>query len=319
MRTAALSSPGQFGTQSTSALHQWNDVVGDTFVGCVVDTCTADFEGELSRCSINDMRLVRVKAQPSTVTRWLDGRPRHSSGTAILHLQDTGSSISEQCGRRTTVNPGDGALCDPDERYTVDFPTSYAMFVLELPIAAIVDREPSFDLESFAGRKVDTHRSQILLSFLRTAWTQYDDCAQDPDWRDCVSHVGLDLALRSICRADYHWTAGPSADLRRVVLEHIRGHIGDPALRTSTIAQTLRVSPRSVQSVFERLATTTSGFILQKRLERAARLLVDQPAGRSITDLAFDCGFSDSAYFSRCFRRRYGVSPREYRTKGSLR
>ena len=33
----------------------------------------------------------------------------------------------------------------------------------------------------------------------------------------------------------------------------------------------------------------------------------------SITALAFDLGFNDSAYFSRCFRQRFGTTPSGYR------
>jgi AraC-like DNA-binding protein len=100
--------------------------------------------------------------------------------------------------------------------------------------------------------------------------------------------------------------------MRRNVIAHIRRNLADPGLRTSSVAQELRVSPRSVQNVFEHLATTASAFILEARLDKAAERLAVDPCG-SITELAFDCGFSDSAYFSRCFRHRFGVSPRDYR------
>ncbi|MEO5707638.1 MAG: AraC family transcriptional regulator [Alteraurantiacibacter sp.] len=32
-----------------------------------------------------------------------------------------------------------------------------------------------------------------------------------------------------------------------------------------------------------------------------------------ITDVALECGFNDLSYFSRTFRRRFGVSARVYR------
>jgi AraC-like DNA-binding protein len=34
----------------------------------------------------------------------------------------------------------------------------------------------------------------------------------------------------------------------------------------------------------------------------------------TITDVAFDVGFSDSAFFTRCFRRHFGVSPSQWRS-----
>lgn len=303
--------------RATAGLHEWNDIVGDTFAGCTVDAQSHRFDAELWRHEINDLKLVRVRAQASKVSRWITDGPRRSSGSVLLHLQASGSSINVQQGHVTSISPGDGALCDADRGYVVDFLTPYEMFVVELPIASVVAHDPAFDLDRLAGHKVDSHRSQLLLAFLRTAWDQRACLDDDADWRDCVSRTSLDLAMRAISRSHPDDVIGASAELRRAVVGYIRANLADPELRTSSIATALRVSPRSVQSVFERLATTASGFILQNRLDRAARSLVDAPGGQSITNLAFDCGFSDSAYFSKCFSRRFGVSPRDYRRLGT--
>jgi AraC-like DNA-binding protein len=296
-----------------NGLREWNDIVSEAFVGCAVDANNNPFNGELCSCRIDQVNLVRIRAQPSLVTRWFNGEPRRSSGSVLLHLQSAGHSINRQRGRQAMVDPGDGVLCDPDQRYTVEFPTAYEMFVVELPIIGILAREPGFDLDRFACHKVESRRSQLLLSFLRTAWLQRDCLGNDPDWRDCVSRISLDLAMRAISRAGGHEVVGASAELRRSVFEYIRDNLADSGLRTSTIARALNVSPRSVQNVFECRATTTSGFILQQRLAYAAERLVREPGRGSITKLAYDCGFSDSAYFSRCFSRHFGVPPRDYR------
>jgi AraC-like DNA-binding protein len=303
--------------RATEGLQEWNDIVGEAFTGCTVDAQTPLFDAELWRHEINDLKLVRVRAQPSKVSRWITDGPRASSGSVLLHLQASGSSINVQQGHVTSISPGDGALCDADRGYVVDFLTPYEMFVVELPLAGIVAHDPAFDLDRLAGRKVDSHRSQLLLAFLRTAWDQRGCLDEDADWRDCVSRTSLDLAMRAISQSHPDEVVGASAELRRAVVGYIRVNLGDPDLRTSSIATALRISPRSVQSVFERLATTASGFILQNRLDRAASCLVDAPGRQSMTDLAFDCGFSDSSYFSKCFSRRFGVAPRDYRRLGA--
>jgi len=41
--------------------------------------------------------------------------------------------------------------------------------------------------------------------------------------------------------------------------------------------------------------------------------------GKTITEIAFFWGFSDSAHFSRSFRRRFGISPRIFRAQTGLK
>lgn len=299
-----------------TGLREWNDIIGETFAGCVVDAAERRFNGELWSCRIKDMHLVRIRAEPCKAQRWHTTLPGRSSGSVLLHLQAEGRSVNRQHGRSAATDPGDGVLCDPDRAYSVDFLTPCEMFVLELPLLGVLSREPGFDLESFAGRKIEPRRSQLLVCFLRAAWQQRDCLGSDPDWVECVSRIGVDLAMGAISRAGGHVASGGCAQLRRAVIEHIGANLADPALRTSSIARALRVSPRSVQNVFERRATTASYYILQQRLSRAADRLVREPAGRSIGELSQDCGFADAAYFSRCFRRHFGVAPRYYRRSG---
>jgi AraC-like DNA-binding protein len=55
-------------------------------------------------------------------------------------------------------------------------------------------------------------------------------------------------------------------------------------------------------------------FILAERLKGAARLLAaPEAAHRSVTDIAFSCGFNDSSHFGRVFAAKMGVTPTEWR------
>ncbi len=57
-------------------------------------------------------------------------------------------------------------------------------------------------------------------------------------------------------------------------------------------------------------------FLSLSRLDAAARLLREQPK-RSVTDIAFDCGFQSSQYFAYQFQRRFGSTPSHHRELGS--
>lgn len=57
-------------------------------------------------------------------------------------------------------------------------------------------------------------------------------------------------------------------------------------------------------------------FVSRLKLERAAGLLAHRPE-HTITDIAYEMGFSDSAVFSRSFKHHFSISPSEYRKQHS--
>ncbi len=58
--------------------------------------------------------------------------------------------------------------------------------------------------------------------------------------------------------------------------------------------------------------TTFSRYVMKKRLEKASELLVKKSKA-SISEIAYDCGFNDPAYFTKSFKKQYGKSPRLFR------
>lgn len=58
---------------------------------------------------------------------------------------------------------------------------------------------------------------------------------------------------------------------------------------------------------------TPVAFLTELRMRHAAALLRSTPA--SIADIAQRCGFSTQSYFSRLFRRTYGLTPRDFRER----
>ena len=56
---------------------------------------------------------------------------------------------------------------------------------------------------------------------------------------------------------------------------------------------------------------TPARYIRTKRLEKAAELL--RISEERITDIAFDCGFTDLANFSKLFHKKFSNSPSNYR------
>ena len=53
-------------------------------------------------------------------------------------------------------------------------------------------------------------------------------------------------------------------------------------------------------------------YLVTFRLKAALGRII---AGASVKTVAFDCGFSEPNYFTRLFRKRYGITPTEYRQR----
>jgi AraC family transcriptional regulator len=97
-------------------------------------------------------------------------------------------------------------------------------------------------------------------------------------------------------------------------LVHIQAHL-DGDLSLDELARRAGLSRFHFHRLFRTaVGETTKSYAHRLRLERAAyRLLLHRD---SILDIAIDCGFASHETFTRAFRRRFGTSPRSYRTAG---
>ncbi|NLW09576.1 MAG: AraC family transcriptional regulator [Firmicutes bacterium] len=103
----------------------------------------------------------------------------------------------------------------------------------------------------------------------------------------------------------------------REVVKYITEHYAEP-IKVSQLAEMTYLSPRHFTRIFkEYFQTTPMNFITNCRLQRARQLLAEK--NHSITQVANECGFSDSNYFARQFKKAFGVSPSEYRTRVAKR
>lgn len=59
---------------------------------------------------------------------------------------------------------------------------------------------------------------------------------------------------------------------------------------------------------------TPNEFITSIRLTKASQMISSHPE-ISISNVAYSCGFSNPSYFSRAFKKKYDISPVDYRTK----
>ncbi len=86
----------------------------------------------------------------------------------------------------------------------------------------------------------------------------------------------------------------------------------EPPLPLAVLAARLGLSARSLERLFRRhLDTTPRDYYRELRLAQARGLLME--SALPVAEIALRTGFESAAAFSRSFRRRYGLAPRELR------
>lgn len=95
-------------------------------------------------------------------------------------------------------------------------------------------------------------------------------------------------------------------------IEFLESRLDDGTLDVRQMCTAMNVS-RSV--LFEKcrtlLATTPASFLRRLRLERAKALI--REGGRTMAEISYAVGFNDPHYFSKIFKKEYGVTPTEFR------
>jgi transcriptional regulator GlxA family with amidase domain len=148
-------------------------------------------------------------------------------------------------------------------------------------------------------------------------WSQADPGGVRPK-TDCLSG-----ALRAQCNAMFQ-ARSPSrrhrlrtiATMARMQLYLSRRKGDTPMLRE--MAAMASMSRSHFSRTFHAVTgVTVREFVASLRLDRASVLLRDSTL--SLTTIALECGFYDLPHFDKAFRRRFGMPPREFRGRSSVR
>ena len=95
---------------------------------------------------------------------------------------------------------------------------------------------------------------------------------------------------------------------KKYINENIENKFG-----IAKICASLDCSKSTLLTSFKRTyGVTVNNYITDVRLERAKLLLLNDK--KSISDVAYECGFADQSYFSKVFSKRFGLPPSEFRT-----
>ena len=226
-------------------------------------------------------------------------------GAALI---DRGLSAFLQIGHeiepRIVIRPGRVAFAEANQSIGVSIP--YETLTPHIP-------HP----EAIFGRRVAANAgfAQLVSCMLRALWTQAE--------RGLPSEFGPGLAKNLLELLATAYAIDPRAAVsessvqcarRAQIKRFIERRLRDADLNAQAVAEGLRLSPRYIRRLFATEGESVSDYILRRRLEECARQLTSALwQGRSITDTAFEWGFSSMAHFTRAFKDRFAVTPSDFR------
>jgi AraC-like DNA-binding protein len=97
------------------------------------------------------------------------------------------------------------------------------------------------------------------------------------------------------------------------IADYIEEHFSEK-LSVESVSRGTHISPSGIyKRLNESFGCTLAEYIRIVRIERSIELLADERL--SIEKVAEAVGFSDAAYYSRSFKKIYGISPLKYRKR----
>lgn len=295
----------------------WTDLVCDAYVQleCDPNAGAESISGEIVADRFATLDLSRVTSTAQVVRRTPAKIRECGEDYFLASIQTIGRGVVSQDGRDAMLGPGDFALYDSTRPYTLSFDGDFQQLVLMLPGPTL--RTAVRDTHRLTASKVGSERGagHLMINMITTLAQDIDTLA--PASASAVADSVTQILVAGLSTLEPAYVP-PTSALTAMHVEQIkalvRRRFRDPAFGVAQIAAELRMSPSTVHRVWGSQACSVSDWIRSLRLDEARSRLCDpRSIARSVSVIAFDCGFNDAAHFSRAFKARFGCSPRECR------
>jgi len=274
------------------------------------------FDASFHSTPINGLDLCRIKASPHVAQRSAEGISRADHSMLVFNFVASGSLIAEQDGRLAYLKVGDGALCDATRPYKLQSNEAFELASVRLPREQCLGRIPHLHRLSACNFSERGELAPMVFGYLSHLVERAPNLTS-PAAGLKISQNFKDLLLAML--AELAESLPPTlTEYRSLALmrvkETVERNVHDPDLTPATIATELKLSARYINQLLEAEGTSLSRYIWSRRLDRCAEQLKD-PAlrARGVSQIAMDNGFNDLSHFSKAFRIKFGVAPRDYR------
>ncbi len=272
------------------------------------------FNGRIVATMAGYLKLVRIEANSHRVVRTPELARNSTDGYLKIVAQLDGRACFQQGGREVWLSPGEWSVYDTSRAYTVTNPVSVDQLIVMIPKSRLPEALPyeSCVVHHLSGRSgVGRLTWDTMLSLYQELPSMSRRAADG--MADVLTEL-VHLSLLDLQGKSSHLSQREA--LRDRITGHISRHLCDPRLSVDAIAAALKCSRRHLYNAFPKEQGGIAGYILKERLALACRTLHDpRNASRTLTDVAYECGFSRPSHMTQVFRTQLGITPGEYRSR----
>jgi AraC family transcriptional regulator, positive regulator of tynA and feaB len=296
----------------------WREVLCEAFVllDPVLKSNATRFRGSVESRSLYSTSQARIASQAQTNSRQWHEIRRNPVEYCFANFQLEGSCVVRQDGREALVGPGNFSVVDTTRPFLLDFREDWSALSFRIPRHQLTSRLTEPRLATARAVRGDTGLGLVASRFAQSLDQLTEDVSVE-------TQEGLSTALNSVIALALGATfeskdadrASVREALRQTVETYIADHLANPELTPESIATRFGISRRTLYSVFEDNSLSVVSLIREQRLLRSARDLLTAKSG-NVLAIAMRWGFNDASHFSRLFKSRFGVSPRDIAAHG---
>lgn len=271
------------------------------------------FHGSLNLRPLGRLEFIRASSNTSFMMK-PTARRKYDEECLALHLQLSGESTYKHVYGTVACVPDTAVLVDRESITLTEQHCPGDAIVVKMPMTFLRHHIRDMDHLCWAKTDVRDGPAMILKNFILSILTNSGTMSG----RD---HVILSEVFTTLLNSTFRDTgngfpsrAEKSDRLFALLVDEITSRIHDPSLNATQLSKALGISRTKLYNVTHIAGTTVERMIIESRLEWVAAALRNKRfLDMTITSLAFEAGFSELSHFSRRFKDRFGLSPRDYR------
>ncbi|MCF4978241.1 transcriptional regulator FeaR [Pseudomonas gessardii] len=272
------------------------------------------FIGEFSMLSNGGLPLASLRTNAGLIKRQASNPDRDNDQDCFLVSQRSGYSQIVQNGQRVQLAPGELLLMDSVGSIEITPFGLIEHLSLSLPRAQVCKQMGS---QSKTFGKISSSKAcGRMLHVLMDQLCKGGEGAEDEvEALQCAFVSLLGSALEQDDDGRDETVALQGNNLRSYVQKVIEESLSQPGLSPVGLASRLNISVRHLYRLFEEQDDSVCRYIQRARLKRSADDLTNPfLRSESITSIAYKWGFTDSAHFSRSFKKQFELSPKAFRS-----